>query len=229
MEIATPKIPESESWSDIERLNKERELVGIYLSAHPLDEFAVVLNNMCNTKCPEISDKEELAKRGEVTVGGIVTGVRESFTKKSGKPCGFIMIEDFSGSGELALFGEMWGRWRGMFSLGCSVFITANVVQKGANYYDFNIADIQYLQTVKDKRIEKLTIDIDAQKITEVQVSDLMELVKENPGSTNLFVQLKSQEHRRNVTMRSGLAGVGVNRNLLMYIDSCDAMDYFIN
>ena len=229
VEIATPKIPESESWSDIERLNKERELVGIYLSAHPLDEFAVVLNNMCNTKCPEISDKEELAKRGEVTVGGIVTGVRESFTKKSGKPCGFIMIEDFSGSGELALFGEMWGKWRGMFSLGCSVYITANVVQKGANYYDFNIADIQYLQTVKDKRIEKLTIDIDAQKITEVQVSDLMELVKENPGSTNLFVQLKSQEHRRNVTMRSGLAGVDVNRNLLMYIDSCDAMDYFIN
>ena len=229
VEIATPKIPESESWSDIERLNKERELVGIYLSAHPLDEFAVVLNNMCNTKCPEISDKEELAKRGEVTVGGIVTGVRESFTKKSGKPCGFIMIEDFSGSGELALFGETWGKWRGMFSLGCSVFITANVVQKGANYYDFNIADIQYLQTVKDKRIEKLTIDIDAQKITEVQVSDLMELVKENPGSTNLFVQLKSQEHRRNVTMRSGLSGVDVNRNLLMYIDSCDAMDYFIN
>ena len=229
VEIATPKIPEGEQWSDIERLNKERELVGIYLSAHPLDEFAVVLNNMCNTRCPEISDKEELAKRGEVTVGGIVTGVRESFTKKSQKPCGFIMIEDFSGSGELALFGEMWGKWRGMFSLGCSVYITANVVQKGANYYDFNIADIQYLQTVKDKRIEKLTIDIDAQKITEVQVSDLMELVKENPGSTNLFVQLKSQEHRRNVTMRSGLSGVDVNRNLLMYIDSCDAMDYFIN
>lgn len=103
--------------------------------------------------------------RGDITVGGIVTNVRESMTKK-GKPCGFVMLEDFEGSGEIALFGEAWGRWRGMFSIGASVYIKAQITQMyaGSNFYDFNISDIQYLQTVKDKRIEKLTIVIDSHK-----------------------------------------------------------------
>ena len=230
IEIATPKIPESEQWSDIERLNKERDLVGIYLSAHPLDEFAVVLNNLCNTTCPEISDKEELMKKGDITVGGIVTNVRDSFTKK-GSPCGFVTIEDFSGSGELALFGESWGRWKGMLSEGCSVFISAKITQKyaGSNFYDFSIGDIQYLQTVKEKRIEKITIDVDPQKITEVMVSDLLEKVNDTPGNTQVFMQINSAEDRRGVTMRSRLSGVDVNRNLLLFIEGCDAMSYHIN
>ncbi len=135
VEIATPKIPECERWSDIERLNRERDLVGIYLSAHPLDSYAVVLENLCNTKCPEVADKKELMGRGDITVGGIVTNVRESMTKK-GKPCGFVMLEDFEGSGEIALFGEAWGRWRGMFSIGASVYIKAQITQMyaGSNF-----------------------------------------------------------------------------------------------
>ena len=230
VEIATPKIPEGEQWSDIERLNKERDLVGIYLSAHPLDEYAVVLNNLCNTTCPEISDKEELMKKGDITVGGIVTNVRDSFTKK-GSPCGFVTIEDFTGSGELALFGDSWGRWKGMLSIGASVFITAKITQKyaGSNFYDFSIGEIQYMEKVKEQRIEKLTIDIDPQKITEVVVSDLFEKIKESEGKTQVFMQLNSIEDHRNVTMRSKLPGVDVSRDLLMYIDSCEALSYRIN
>lgn len=63
VEIATPPIPEVEGWSTIERLNRERELVGIYLSAHPLDDYEIILNNLCNTHCAELGDKAELAKR----------------------------------------------------------------------------------------------------------------------------------------------------------------------
>lgn len=63
IEIATPPIPDAESWSTIERLNRERELVGIYLSAHPLDEYSIILNSLCNTHCSELGDKQELARR----------------------------------------------------------------------------------------------------------------------------------------------------------------------
>ncbi len=230
VEIATPKVPEGEQWSDIERLNKERDLVGIYLSAHPLDQYSVVLNNLCNTRCPEVSDKEELMKRGDITVGGIVTAVRDSFTKK-GSPCGFVTIEDFSGSGELALFGETWGRWKGMLSVGASVFIQAKITQKyaGSSFYDFSVGDIQYMERVKDQRIEKLTISIDTQKITEVMVSDLYEKISASGGKTQVYIQLNSVEDHRNVTMRSKLPGVDVSRDLLMYIDNCEALSYRIN
>ncbi len=230
VEIATPKVPEGEQWSDIERLNKERDLVGIYLSAHPLDQYSVVLNHLCNTHCPEISDKEELMKKGDITLGGIVTAVRDSFTKK-GSPCGFVTIEDFSGSGELALFGETWGRWKGMLSVGASVFIQAKITQKyaGSSFYDFSVGDIQFMERVKDQRIEKITIAIDPQKITEVMVSDLFEKISSSEGKTQVYIQLNSVEDRRNVTMRSKLPGVDVSRDLLMYIDNCEALSYRIN
>ncbi|KIP57350.1 DNA polymerase III subunit alpha [Prevotella pectinovora] len=230
VEIATPKIPECERWSDIERLNRERDLVGIYLSAHPLDSYAVVLENLCNTKCPEVADKKELMDRGDITVGGIVTNVRESMTKK-GKPCGFVMLEDFEGSGEIALFGEAWGRWRGMFSIGASVYIKAQITQMyaGSNFYDFNISDIQYLQTVKDKRIEKLTIIIDSHKISTTLVTDLCQKLSADPGPTHVYVQLDSIEDRRSITMRSKGMSVNVTKDLLSFIKENEALEYHIN
>ena len=230
VEIATPKIPECERWSDIERLNRERDLVGIYLSAHPLDSYAVVLENLCNTKCPEVADKKELMDRGDITVGGIVTNVRESMTKK-GKPCGFVMLEDFEGSGEIALFGEAWGRWRGMFSIGASVYIKAQITQMyaGSKFYDFNISDIQYLQTVKDKRIEKLTIVIDSHKISTTLVTDLCQKLSADPGPTHVYVQLDSIEDRRSITMRSKGMSVNVTKDLLSFIKENEALEYHIN
>ena len=230
VEIATPKIPECERWSDIERLNRERDLVGIYLSAHPLDSYAVVLENLCNTKGPEVADKKELMDRGDITVGGIVTNVRESMTKK-GKPCGFVMLEDFEGSGEIALFGEAWGRWRGMFSIGASVYIKAQITQMyaGSNFYDFNISDIQYLQTVKDKRIEKLTIVIDSHKISTTLVTDLCQKLSADPGPTHVYVQLDSIEDRRSITMRSKGMSVNVTKDLLSFIKENEALEYHIN
>ena len=96
MEIVTPPIIKAPAWSDIERLNKERDLVGIYISAHPLDEYKIVLDNLCNTHCAELADISSLSDRESVVIGGIVTGIKSKFTK-TGKPCGFVTIEDFEG------------------------------------------------------------------------------------------------------------------------------------
>ena len=89
--IAKPEIPQCERWSDLERLNKEKELVGIYLSAHPLDEYRIILKYVCNTGMVELNERETLQGR-EVLLGGIVTGFREGMTK-NGKPYGILKIE----------------------------------------------------------------------------------------------------------------------------------------
>ena len=230
VEITLPKVPEGEKWSDIERLNRERDLVGIYLSAHPLDEFAVVLKKLCNTKCSEVSDKEDLMQRGDITLGGIVTNVRDAFTRK-GAPCGFVTLEDFEGSGELALFGEQWGRWKGMFSLGASVYIKARITQKyaGSSFFDFTISDVQYLDTVKDKRIDKLTISVNSDKVDEVLVSELCQHLQNSPGKTQVFIELNSLSDRRGVVMRSKSVSIDASAALLRYLDDNDAFSYRIN
>ncbi len=230
VEIATPKIPESESWSDIERLNRERDLVGIYLSAHPLDKFTIILDNMCNTKCPELENKEKLKEKTEITIGGIVTNIREAFTKKGNKPCGFITIEDFTGAGELALFGEPWGKWKGMFTVGASVFITAKMTQREyGNFYDFTINNVQYLSDVEENAIKKITLHINSQLITEEMVTELKSILDMHKGKCEVFVQLNNLPQQRNIVMRCKKNSIEVTPDLMRYIKDCEAIEYSIN
>ena len=230
VELSLPTIPEAESWSAIERLNRERDLVGIYLSAHPLDEYDIVLNHMCNTHCQELDDKEALLKKQEILLGGIVTAVKSKFTK-TGKPCGFVTLEDFEGSGELALFGEDWGHWQGMLTEGCSVLIKAKCSKRfeTSTFIDFKIADIQYLQTVKEQRIERITITIDADKFYDTTASDLATLLRDSPGTTAVFVQIHEPGEKTHVMLRSKSVSVNLKHELTQFIDSNEGMNYHIN
>lgn len=230
VEIATPAIPQAELWSAIEKLNRERDLVGIYLSAHPLDEFEFILKNLCNTQCQELNDRIELSKKQEVVLGGIVTAVRSKYTK-TGKPCGFVTIEDFDGSGELALFGEEWGKWRGMLIEGCTVMVKAQFVQRFRNsdMMEMRITDIQYLQTVKDTQIEKITISLEADKLDDTTVSDLVTIIKDAPGTTQLFFQVRETSNSKPFVLRSRKEKIDISKELISFIKGCEALDYKIN
>ena len=223
-------MPEGETWSTIERLNRERDLVGIYLSAHPLDDYEVILNNLCNTHCAELADKQELSKKSEILLGGIVTMVRSKFTK-TGKPCGFVTIEDFEGSGELAFFGEEWGKWKGMLVEGCSVMVKAQFVQRfrGSDMMEMRVTDIQYLQTVKDMQIERLTISLDAERIDDTVVSDLISVIKDCPGNTQLYFSVHDGNSTRPFTLHSRNGKVDVCRELISFIKNTEALGYKIN
>lgn len=231
VEIATPPIIKGEMWSDIERLNKERDLVGIYISAHPLDEYKIILDNLCNTKCSELSDISQLQDREDIIMGGIVTAVTSKFTK-NGKPCGFVTIEDFEGSGELALFGEEWGRWNGMFKEGCTIYMTAKCQQRyrDSKFFDLRLQNIEYLQSVKDKAIDRITISLLTDELNDQIVTELNEIINETPGQTKLFFRLHDSSGKNHVLLRSGNRMVDVKRNLIAYIEqNKNVLDYKIN
>jgi len=230
IEIATPPIPKGTPWSNIERLNKERDLVGIYLSAHPLDEYRIVLDNLCNTRCDELADLNQLKGREEVVLGGIVTAIRTRFDK-FGNPCGFVTIEDFKGSGELALFGDDWGRWSGFFTEGASVYINAKLQPrfKFSELMALKVQNIEYLQTVKQKKIERITISLMTEDLDEQVVNELGELICANPGPTNVYIRLTDATGKRNILLRSMSKTIDVKPVLLNYIDQTPALDYKIN
>ena len=228
--ISNPVIPQAESWSTIEKLNRERDLVGIYLSAHPLDDYFVILNCLCNTKCSELENKDELSKKKTVVVGGIVTSVQSKFTK-NGKPCGFVNISDFDGTGEIALFGEDWARWQGMLVEGCTVMITGNCGLRfhTSKFLSFNVSDIQFLQTVKEERLEKFTIVFDRGNIDDTIVDDITTYVTENPGKTQLFFQINDHEHNTSLSLKAHGNSIDLNRKLVQYINMRDDLSYFVN
>ena len=231
IEIATPVVPKNDiRWSDIERLNKERELVGIYLSAHPLDEYKIILDNLCNAKCADLADISKLNGREDILLGGIVTAVRQKFTK-SGEPCGFITVEDFEGSGEIPLFGQDWGRWNGMFTEGASVYVTAKLQPRfmHSNQMEFKVQNVEYLQRVKEKAVERITISMNTDLLDNQVVADLNEIIHSNPGKTQLFFQLRDSRGINHVLLRSKTCGVDVRHTLIDYIEKVECLDYHIN
>ena len=232
VEIAQPQPPKNDiRWSDIERLNKERELVGIYLSAHPLDEYKIILDNLCNTKCVELADIAKLSDREDVILGGIVTAQKTGFTK-TGKPYGVVTIEDFEGSGEIFMMGEEWGQRAGMFSIGASVYVTGKV--KSRYQYndngpkDLKIGGVEFLQTIKERAIDRITIQLLTDKVDDTVVNDLTEIINENPGKTKLFFQLRDS-NKHHVLLRSRREGIDVKNQLIDYIETHDGLAYSIN
>ena len=233
IEIARPQPPKNDiRWSDIERLNKERDLVGIYLSAHPLDEYRIILENLCNTRCAELADLSKLSDREDVILGGIVTGVKTGFTK-TGKPYGVVNIEDFEGSGEIFMMAEDWGQRAGMFSIGASVYVTGKIKPRfqynDNGPKDLKINGVEFLQTIKEKAIDSITITLVSDLLDTKIVAELGELIDENPGNTKLFFQLRDSSGKKHVLLRSGNKKVDVRHTLIDFIDSQESMDYKIN
>ena len=224
VEIQTPPVPDCEAWSTMELLKRERELVGIYLSAHPLDDYAVVLNHMCNLHCPQIGremDKKAFASIEELTFGGIVTSVSQRWTKNN-KPFGIVTIEDFEGQGELALFGEEWTKWQSMLQEEYHIYITAQCVQRFRNNpdaYDMVIKKIEFLSDVKEKSIEKFTVYMDATMFNDAQLTDLETTLKNSSGNVPLYINIHDAKNNTNVQLYSRNITVDVNKKLLTSLD----------
>ena len=233
VEIATPPIPKTdERWSDIEKLNKERDLVGIYLSAHPLDKYKIVLDNLCNAKCTELADRcAALYDREDVTLGGIVTGVQTRFSAKTNKPWGIVTLEDFEGSGELVLFGEDWLNLNGKFIEGAAVYITGKMQPRfrDSEQKEFKALNVELLQTVKEKAIDRITIQLTTDLLNDEVVAELNELVAEHPGKTKLFFQLRDSQGKHHVLMESKNRLVDVRYTLIDYLEQTEGLSYAIN
>ena len=205
--------------------------MGIYLSAHPLDEYSVILKHVCNTRCKEIEENRELLKdRSELTFGGIVTHVREGFTKKN-TPYGSVTIEDFDGSGSLALFGEDWGMWKGYFVTGSSVYVTGKCVPRfrDANIYDIRVSSVQYLQNVQGNTIAKVIIKMDTGNVDEQTIDELSTLVNENPGDTQLYFQVHDVEADYTYLLKSKQSKIKLTKHFMDYLEQSPTLDYNIN
>lgn len=229
VEIATPEIVRASAWSDLERLNKERELVGIYLSAHPLDEFSVILENVCNTHMAQLSDLTPLQNH-DLTLGGIVTGVREGYTK-TGKPFGVAKVEDYSGTAEFAFFGNEWVEKKNFFAEGMFLFMHGKCQprQWKQEEWEVKINNIELLSEVKDRLIEKLTVTAPLSAVNDEMIMELSSLVKENPGNAELYFYIRDEDGQMYVNLMSRTMKISVRKDIVNYLKSQPLLDYKIN
>ena len=229
VEVSLPAIPECESWSALERLNKEKEKIGIYLSAHPLDEYAVVLKHTCNLHMEHIADLSSFANH-DVHFGGIVTAVRKGISK-NGKPYGIVTIEDFSGSGELPLFGNAWAQWSNYMQVGYTLYINGRVQprQYQPDRLELTISGVDFLTNVKEKAIQSLTISFMLEDLTEETVFTLADMARQHPGKTRLHFNIYELGRNARLQTVSTQFRITVTPDLLEFIDQHQELSYKIN
>ena len=228
VEVTTPPIPQAEEWSTLERLNKERDLVGIYLSGHPLDEYAVIVRHVCNVHAVDLEDLSPFVNC-EFSLGGIITHVKTGVSKR-GAPYGIVTIEDYTGQGEIPLFGQDWATWAGYMMQGSTIYVTGQI-QPGRfdpSRVQMMIGKVQFLHQVKDTLINKITISIQADNITESEVNNLIEVLRENPGKVELSLVLTDCEGQ-SLPLKPRESQLNVTRQLLDFIDESENMAYEIS
>ena len=229
--VSHPTLPKDVPvWGNLERLNKERELVGIYLSAHPLDDYSVILDYVCNTKFSQLEEqKEELSQMEEVKLGGIVTAVKTG-ESKTGNPYGIVRMEDFEGSGELAFFGRDWITFRNFFIEGASLYIRLKFEPHKfrPGIYNMSVLSIDLLSEFKEKAIQKITFDVPLDKLSSTMVEDLAEIVKEHPGNADLIFNIHSSDNNK-VSLMSRQVKVSVEKKLVDYIRDHEEIGITIN
>lgn len=190
----------------MEKLNKEKELIGIYLSAHPLDKYRIALQYGCNTRMKELDDLEALKGR-DLSMGGIVVGYREGITKNN-KSFGVIKVEDYSGIGEFFLMGNDYVNFHKFGVSNLYVYIRGRVEPRfrDSTMLTVKINTIELLPDVNDRIIENLTIVLPSESVDRAMVDVLHEnLSNDNEGKTKLYFELideRDPEHAINLFAR---------------------------
>lgn len=225
IEISKPEIPYAPEWSPLEKLNKERDLIGMYLSAHPLDEFELEINHVCNTTTSDLKDLASLEGK-PLRIGGMVTNFRHAVSK-AGNPYGVFMLEDYVGAFEFALFGNNYVEFNKYMIKDMYLYISAIVQEKGADYkfkkpsdpdkpkeIELKIQKIELFKEVKDRLVEKLTVTIPLQQIDTDFVIEFSELVLNNKGNVNLYIEIVDEYSPNKVKLFSRQNRLKINTDV---------------
>jgi DNA polymerase-3 subunit alpha len=250
IEIAHPLFPEYEPMGTLARLNREKEFVGVYLSAHPLDDYRLQLKYACNTQMTELDGDPMTLQGREMVCGGIVTSWREGVSKK-GNPYGILKVSDYSGAHEFPLFGPDFPQWRGFGKEGMYLLIHGQFLPKrfvrevhSADDLQFKITRIQQLNEVADSLMESLTVVVDKDQLNHGTLHLLTEelahagavdpAMRDESGEirkpqTNLYFEFVDEAKKYHVQMYSRKQKVRISNELVQFLTNQEGIACKIN
>ena len=224
MQIPEPVVPPCEEWGTMEKLRREKDVVGVYISGHPLDDFKTEMKAFCNATVSHFYKIEEYVNR-ELTFGGVISDVQHRISK-NGKGWATFIIEDFTDSFEFRIFGEEYLKFRHFLNPNCFIhaklfvkegWINKDTGKKGDPRTQFN--SMQLLQDVMDAYAKKLTINIDVNEIAETRVKEIKDILNNHVGDGKLHFQIfdpkSKKEEQLYVRMPSRSQKVKISQELL--------------
>lgn len=228
-DIMKPEAPPCPDWPKLEKLNREKEVIGIYLSSHPLDDFKLEINNFTNATLADLQNLSEWYER-DVIVAGMVTDSKNGIGK-NGKPYGSFTLQDYSDSFRFVMFDKEYLEFSKFFITGYYLLVKGRVQKHKfrKDELEFSIKTINLLSSVKDELVKSVTIKVNMEAVNKTMISDLLELTKENKGESELRFLLYDQEDKISLSMFSRTIRIRLNNELISFLDDYPGIEYKVN
>ncbi len=228
-DMVKPEPARCPDWPKLEKLNKEKEVIGIYLSSHPLDDFKLEISTFTTATLADLQNLRDWLDR-DVVVAGMVTDTRNGIGK-NGKPYGSFTVQDYSDSFRFMLFDKDYIENSKYCTIGYYLLINGRVqVRKfREDEIELKIKKITLLSSVKDELIKSVTLKIDPADITNEMIRELKELVSGNKGETELRFVFQDAEDKISLPMFSRSYKIRLNNDLISFLDDFPGIEYKVN
>lgn len=228
-DMALPKVPDMEPFPEITRLNLEKEVVGLFISGHPLDQFKLQLTHFCNTSLNQLTDLINLPHKKNTTVGGMVTEVAHLMTK-TGKPYGRMTMEDYEGSFTFFIFGDTYVKFKNLLERGWYLFIKGEVAPRMYNpeEIEFKILQIQELSKIAENNTKGVLIQLQLEDLSSSLVDQLTQLIDTHKGKQQLRVTVVDSKENLKVDLMSRSSTIETNSDFIRSLDSMPELSYSI-
>jgi DNA polymerase-3 subunit alpha len=228
-QILEPKLPIVPEWEMLYQLAKEKEVIGLYLSGHPLDDFKFEISHFCNICVGDLKNLAPLIDR-EVSFAGIITSVQERNDKR-GNPFGIFSIEDFTDTKEFLVFKEDWNKIKLFMSSGSFVYIKGKVQKrKWGDELELKFNKVEWLSDVMENAAKLITIKLQLNELTEMRMHDITSLLEEEPeGKCKLEFMVEDKELNYQVKLPSKSVKLSIQKQFLERINMMDGLAYKIS
>lgn len=225
--VPMPKVAACEPFGEIEKLKIEKEVIGFYISGHPLDQYKLEIESFCNTKISTLEDLSSLQGK-DVRIAGTVTEVAHRITK-TGKPFGTLTLEDFSGSYTFFLFSDDYVKFKEFMVKGWFLYAKGIVTTRwNGTDLTFKIHTMELLTEIREKMTTKVLINIEAGRISEDLIEHLDKIATQFPGKCSFNVNVMDNEEKMTVELMSRKYKVNPDNNLLEALEKLDEITYKI-
>jgi DNA polymerase-3 subunit alpha len=225
-----PEVPKCDTWGRMEQLTFEKEVTGMYISGHPLDEYKLELSNFCNMSIDVLNEDMIKQKNRELTFAGIVTDAAHRVSK-NGKPFGTFSVEDYKGNIQLSLFSEDYLKMKHWLVIGTPLFIKGKVQLRymSTDLYELKITGMQLLSEVRENITKSITLNIALSDISEPVIQKLTHMIKANLGKCKLNFNIIDTLERTNVDLFSKTLKVNVSNGLIEVLEQIPEVSYKLN
>jgi DNA polymerase III subunit alpha len=228
--VSEPQLPKITPWNSLEQLAREKEVVGFFISGHPLDPFKLEIEHLCKANCAQLKGGLEPFKNKEVTLAGIVVNT-EIRTSKTGNQFGKIVIEDYHGAFDIMLFGKDFIEYQKFMVPNLFVFVKARIQERynQPGSLELKVQKIELLNEVKEKAFSNLKVKIDVNKLTDDLISDLENLFKQYNGKSSVEFYVEDPAENMSVKLYSKAYKVSINNDLIFELDRLGSVTCELN